>query len=157
MAAPFTPLGEMSRRETVYRAISHLPSEELIPYDALTRMTSYDLETIRGLRDSVAKTFEREQKRHVVCLPKQGWKIVRGSAQVEQATRKRRAATRRLGRAVQIIESTDRREMSAEERVRADSELINTTTGYGVLRGLAVKRPSIEDIQTWQEQHANGH
>lgn len=149
----FEPKGELSRREVIYRAIRDKQSGELIPYDALP----YDREVVIGLREAVAKTFEREQRRTVVCVKGEGWKIVRGLDQVDAAVRKRRKALRTQGRGVQIIEATDRREMSAEERVRTDAELINMTTGYGVLRGLAHKRLTVDDVRDWQEQHGNGH
>lgn len=139
--------GELPRRQIIYNAIRDKPSEEVIPYAALP----YDKEVVVGLRESVSKLFESDQGRCLVCIPAVGWKVVHGTAQVEQATRKRKGATRRLGRAVQIIQSADRRDMTAEEQVRADRELIAASTGYRALRGIALKRPSLEDIKRWQD------
>jgi hypothetical protein len=148
----FQPKSGLSRREEVYHAIRDKPSDVLIPYDELP----FDRETIIGLRDKVAKTFEREQQRTVVCVPNEGWKIVRGAAQVRVASRQRQRATRRLGRALHVIESTDRREMSAEERIAADRELIVTSTAYAMQRGLASKRFGIDDIKEWHRGRENG-
>lgn len=145
----FEPANGLSRREVAYLAIKDYPTDEVIPYGKLP----YEKEEMYSLRDLVAKTLEREQSRTVISVAGEGWMIVRGAAQVEVAARTRRRATRRMGRAAQIAETVDRRELSAEQRVRADTELIAARTGYGVLRGLAGKRYSIEQIQAWEEEH----
>jgi hypothetical protein len=145
----FQPRGERSQREEVYAAMRDMPSDVVIPYAALP----LPLGKIRGLREAVARTFERDQQRTVVCVRGEGWMIVRGVRQVDVVVRKRRQATRRLGRALQVAETVDRREMSAEDRVRADRELVATSTGYGVLRGLALKRLTIQDLQEWRRDH----
>lgn len=142
---------EKSKREIVYEAICDCPSDQLIRYEDLP----FDVEVIRGLRSKVARTFEKEQQRTVVCVQGEGWKIVRGIAQVQAASRKRRLATRRMGHALHTIATTDRREMNGEERLRADQELITIQTSYGILRGLATKhsRLGLDEIKRWQEEH----
>lgn len=144
----FKAKGEFSKRQVVYRAIRDAKTGDLIPYDALP----YAREQLPA-REDVSKLFEREQNRHVVCIRDEGWKIVSGSDQVEAAIRTRRGATRKFGRSLQIIETTDRREMSGEDRLRADAELINTRTGYGVLRGLAVTRLGVDDVKRLGPEH----
>jgi hypothetical protein len=149
-ATPFVPAdGEMSRRQRVYEAIRGKPTDELIPYSSLP----FGKEIIGGLREQVAKTMEREEGRTVVVVRGQGWKIIQGTAHASQATLKRQQATRKLGRAVQLIESVDRNDMTAEEQVRADKELIAAITGYGVLRGLANKRPTLEIMKEWEKEN----
>jgi hypothetical protein len=147
----FEPKGEVSQRQLIYRAINHKATGTVIAYHELP----IDREKAVGLRDDVSKLFEREQNRHLVCVHNVGWKIVSGTEHVEAASRRRRQATKKLGRAVQIIESVDRREMSGPERLRADAELINVRTGYGVLRGLAAKKLNLEDVVAWQQEQAS--
>lgn len=147
---PFAPAdGVMSRRQRVFEAIRHRPTDELIPYESMP----FGKDIILGLREQVAKTMEREEGRTVVNVRGKGWKIVKGSAQVAQAARKRQQSTRMLGRAKQIIESTDKGEMTAEQQMRADKELIAIVTSYGVARGLANKRTTLEDIQKWEKEN----
>lgn len=143
--------GGLSRREVVYQAVRSLPTDELIPYAKLP----YDQETLGGLREKVSKLFEREQQRHVVCIKGEGWMIVSGSRQVEEAVRRQRHVTRRQGRVLQIAETADRRDMSGEERLRADATLIAAKTSYGMLRGLAIRKPGVEDVKAWQERQAS--
>jgi hypothetical protein len=142
----FEPLGEFSRRHVVYRKYSNWKTGELIPYDDMP----YPLEIVRTLRHPVAKLFEREQQRTVVCIRGEGWKIVSGPDQVDVAIFHQRKATKTQGRALQIIETTDRREMSGEDQRRTDDKLINIRMGYGLLRGLASKKLGVEDVKRLQ-------
>lgn len=151
----FKPKGDVSQRQMVYQAINHKPTGDLLSYDALERATGLERATLIGLRDLVAKLFEREQNRHVVCVRNEGWKIVSGLEQVEAAARLGRQATKKSGRRLQVVESVDRREMSGPERLRADAELINARTSYGVQRGLAAKKLSLDDVVAWQQEQAS--
>lgn len=137
-----------SRREVVYRAIRDRSTGELIPYSELP----YDREVVIRLRTGVAKLMEREQQRTVLCVPDEGWRIVSGADHITVAQRTRRQATRRLGRAVELAQTVDRRDLSAQDQLRADAELINATTGYGVLRGLAQRRLGVGDVRAWRDR-----
>jgi hypothetical protein len=148
----FKPKGEKSQREMLFEAIRDKPSDQLIPYTSLPG----GREVAMGLRDSVARTMEREQQRTVVCVRGEGWKIVRGSAQVDVASNKRRQASRRMGRAAQVIQTVDRRDMSAQEQVRADAELIHITAGYSLLRGMASRKLGVAEVIEWREQQSGG-
>lgn len=149
MSTPFQPIdgSGLSRAQIVYRTIRDRPTGDIIPYDQLP----FDRTTIRGLRVPVARLFEREQQRTVVCVPDEGWQIVQGARQAEEAARVRRQSTRRMGRALQIASSVDRRELSGEERLHVDAELVKASTGYHMLRGIASRRLGIDDIRGWED------
>jgi hypothetical protein len=137
-----------SRHEVIFRAIKDRPTGTIIPYHELP----YDRLITIGLRTSVAKIMEREQQRTVVCVRGEGWRIVAGSEHVDTAVRARRRSTRLMGRAVQLAQTVNRKELSGDDQVRADAELIRTTTAYSMQRGLASRRLGIADVRAWREQ-----
>jgi hypothetical protein len=149
---PFTPQQNgLSKREVVYNAINGRETDTLIRYEEMP----FGRDALIGMRTGVAKLMEREQNRTLICVPGEGWKIVTGLDHVNQATRTRKAATRRMGRAAHLAESVDRRDLSGEGQRKADAELISTRTAYGVLRGLASKasKITVEQIQEWQREN----
>lgn len=157
MTNPFEPQQNgLSKREVVYNAIGARETDTVIRYDEMP----FERDVLTGMRTSVAKLMEREQSRTLVCVPGEGWKIVAGLAHVNQATRTRKQATRRAGRAVHLAESVDRRELSGDDQRRADAELISARTAYGLLRGLAskVSKIGLDEIKQWhrEQQGENG-
>lgn len=145
----FEPKGEYSYAEIIYRAIRDRPTGVLIPYHELP----LGLKVVQGERTKVSKRFETEQNRHVVCVTGQGWKIVSGMAQMDSAVRQRRRGIRNLGRSAQIAGTIDRRELSAEEQLRVDQELVTSQTAYGMLRSLMARpKPGLDEVKAWREK-----
>lgn len=148
---PFEPQQDgFSRHEVIYRAIRDTPTGDVIPYHKLP----YDRSITVALRTKVAKLMEREQQRTVLCVRDEGWKVVAGSEHVDAAAKTRRRSTRLMGRAVQIAQTVDRRELSGDEQVRADAELIRATTLYSMQRGMASRRIGIAEVTAWRDRSA---
>jgi len=112
----FEPIGNLSRLDTAWRVFRDLPDESLVLFEDMP----FDKEIMYAIREQLAKRLEREQQRTLLSVRGEGWRLVRGIAQVALADRRRRLAGRQVRRARHLIETTDRSEMSAFERERTD-------------------------------------
>lgn len=141
----FEPKQGISQVELTFQALADMPTGAIVPHS--------ELPFPNVAQAHVRKVMEREQGRSLMTVRGEGWKIIAGAEQVSVAARDRRRSIRAAGRGLHSIQTVDRRELSAEEQLRADQELIRAQTGYARLRSVASQRLGIEQVTEWRRQN----
>ena len=144
---PFEATNGISRVDQLFRAVRDIPTGTLVPY----RDLPYDRPTLHQLKDKVAKRMEAEQQRTLASERDQGWRIVAGIAHVDLADRDRRLSVRRMKRALTRSSTVDYRELSGQERQRADDVHIRIAVAHQQIRSSG-RKLGLEDIKRWQSE-----
>lgn len=135
-AAMFEPAGEEARWRSVYTLATGKPVDTVLTYEQLDEATGSD---IRAHRDPVMKAsrvLEREQRRTLVVVRNQGYRIAAANEHEGLARKRNRRAGRQLKTGLSILRGTRRDELSPDAAKRIDALELTYSAHADMLRRL---------------------
>lgn len=120
MLVAFQPKGDVAEWQLVYDYIVNLKIGQVVTYDELTNVLGRDFLPARGPFHKANKHLLATKKRGLLNVKNVGYRVVKAVEHEGAARSQHRFANRRLRRARDWIENTDRNELPAEVRARFD-------------------------------------
>lgn len=135
-ATMFEPVGAEARWRSVYALASGQPVGVLLTYEQLDEATG---SAIREHRDPIikaARALEREQRRTLVVVKNQGYRIAAAEEHEGLARRRQRRARRQVSTGLSILRGTRRDELAPDAVRRLDAYELTLSAHEDMLRRL---------------------
>lgn len=134
--ASFEPVGAEARWRSVYQLAAGQPVDTILTYEQLDKATGSD---IREQRDPVAKAarmLERDQRRTLVVVRNQGYRIAAADEHEGLARKRQRRARKQVSTGLSILRGTRRSELEPEAAKRIDAYELTLSAHEDMLRRL---------------------
>lgn len=117
MSAPFTPVGEMSRRDLVLKHLAAADYDEVVSYDQLaTALDGVDRTIVQVAVNAAKPVLEKEHQKAVVAVPNTGYRVVQPGEHMELAVVHQKKSRRALKRSHSKVAHVDLSKLTEGER-----------------------------------------
>jgi hypothetical protein len=152
MASPFVPLGEKPLWHSIYDHARELPYGALVSYQKLDNLLERDSRSNRSAIYSAIKHLELNEKRTMMCIPKQGYKVAEPPEHLTLARKRRTRARRQVAMGIRTISATAREQLDSEQARRLDEFELYLGRVDQTLRGTIRRVEVVEKAQAEQAQ-----
>jgi hypothetical protein len=113
--APFMPRGDHPEWQTIYHYLEALDVDDVITYAELDECLDRDFRVNRNPLYPAIRSLEREHQRTLVPVVGKGYRVAAATEHADIARGKHQRARKQMRRSVEVLESTDRSQLTAEQ------------------------------------------
>lgn len=153
--APFAPLGDRPRWETIYALLDGKPPGTVVTYQQMgAALDGFDKDRDRGAIAKASTRLLTDTQRATEAVPNVGYRIVSADEHLRLASRKQTEARRKIKRGRRFLLHFHRDEVSTEVAARVDAMQATMARHEDMLRRLDARTQRTDTLLAFTETRA---
>ena len=118
--APFMPKGEIPEWQKIFQYLESVEVGDVITFEELDEWLERDFRVNRNPLYPAIRNLEREHQRTLLPVAGKGYRVAAATEHADIARGKHQRARKQMRRSVEVLESTDRSQLTNEQIARTD-------------------------------------